>query len=111
MKDFVQTRYMFPEHAIIFQVSSKEYHCNRDVFQQLFDAPDVYHQQRLIQTLVELVRPELKSCVVYGLCYAAERACWEIMVSHPSLPGIPQGGMLDREPLYPPSWRDQPSQI
>jgi hypothetical protein len=49
--------------------------------------------------------------VVYGLCYAAERACWEIMVSHPSLPGIPQGGMLDREPLYPPSWRDQPSQI
>lgn len=112
MKDFVQTRYMFPEHAKVFSISKREWFVAGEIREVLGDLPDEpLKQQELLQGLMEKLRPELKGCVVYCLQYITEKMQWQIGVSHPSLPEIPLGYQPEIEPLIPRSWRDDPSML
>ena len=101
MKEFVDSKYMFPERAIVFQISARDRLLFGPVVRALAPRSTPEEQQGAIQKLVEEARPELKGCVVFCLNYNPLGPTWEIGVSHASLPAVEMYVELKREPLVP----------
>lgn len=50
----------------------------------------------LLQSLIAEGRPNLKDCVIEFMRFDYSRAAFEVGVSHPSLPEVPDGGARPR---------------
>jgi hypothetical protein len=108
IKEFVDPFYMFPDHAQVFFITRRDVSLIDPLMKVLAASPSKQETQSHIQSIVEQFRPELKNCVVHSLSYSAHHGCWELGVSHPSLPEIGNyGEELLRERLIPETWMDR----
>lgn len=100
MSDWMRTDYLFDDHRALFTLTCK---CGmgKAIFQYMRSAAMPSELASAVTEIVVKARPELAGCVVYYLRYDPACHCWEIAVSHSSLPAVPLACEVMRIPLEP----------
>lgn len=98
MTDWIRANWAFDDHSAVFTLSDRT-RIARDLVASLSTAEPIALEAFLRIILLD-ARPELAGCVIYYMRYEPLRGCFEIGVSHDSLPRTVVGSEPIRIPLF-----------
>jgi len=101
MMSWLNSHVRFEDHRAILYISRRSRSGGDRINALLMDAAEPHVIEPLVRLLIMEARPELSGCCIWALNFNYDLYAWEIGISHPSLPAVPDGCMSKRIPLYP----------